>query len=127
MKRNSTAAMAAGAILGGALIGAGGTLVLLANAVGHAGGESLECTDVEVREANAVGHSWWFVTPGGEGHRVHVGKSPGGGWRYRFRYDPVHRHGTFTMESDLVRLRAGQLDVVSDAADAPSWEEPKRE
>lgn len=126
MKLNGTAAVAAGAILGGALIGAGGTLMLLANAVGHAGSAVVECGDAEVREASAVGQSWLIVTPGGDGHRVHAGTSGGGGWSYRFGYHPAPGRGTFTMES-AVQVRAGELEVIGDAADTPSGEEPKPE
>lgn len=126
MKWNSTTALAAVAILAGAMIGAGGTLVLVGIAIGHAGSTMVECGDAEVREATAVGQSWLIVTPGGDGHRVHAGISPGGGWSYRFGYHPAPGHGTFTMSSE-VQVRADQVEVIGDAADTPSGEEPKPE
>ena len=85
MRRNGTAVLATGAILGGAAIGVGATLALFGDPLDRVAGVEVECGEVGLANAEWTASLIETVGPGG---RVRIRRCPGGGWSHTYLYGP---------------------------------------
>ena len=114
MRRNRADFIAIGAILSGAVIGAGGTMAFVGNPLERSASATLECGSVW-QSANGQ-DAVWLITVSEDGER-RVKRCPRRTWRFRYWFQPAQVDGErvaryYHFESRNIRNRQEALERI---------------